>query len=216
MHFHWSRVYMYKFLFILNINDNCLVLDLFLKNFTSIALLISKTIILYFLGGILLLSISSQAASPRDREYQIKAAFISNFIKYAHWRNIPANTFSFCTTSERVNTIVELGLDKERWHNKMPSFYVVTPGKESRCQLLFIDREHHQEWQDYLTKKRLKNILMIGEKQGFARHIGHINFFLADNKLRFEINSQRLASDQLNLSSSLLRLARIVHYEGVE
>ncbi len=153
---------------------------------------------------------NSDGASSRDREYQIKSKLISHFIQFSRWQNMPDQYFNFCTTNERVNTIVELGLDKKRWHNLLSQFIIVKPYEEELCQVLFIDRDSTELWQEYLQNKQSSNMLIIGEKQGFARHIGHVNFFLADNKLRFEVNVKRLKDARITLSSKVLRLARLV------
>ncbi|NRA61719.1 MAG: YfiR family protein [Psychrobium sp.] len=167
---------------------------------------------LFFLFCILCcIASNSYGASSRDREYQIKSKLISYFIQFSRWKNIPAQHFNFCTTNERVNTIVELGLDKKRWHNLSSKFIIVKPHEEEFCQVLFIDRDNTELWQEHLLKNKLINTLIIGEKQGFARNIGHINFFLADNKLRFEVNNERLKSSNITLSSKVLRLARLVN-----
>ena len=53
-------------------------------------------------------------------------------------------------------------------------------------------------------------VLTIGETPGFARNGGIINLILEDNKVRFEVNVQAAKDADLNISSRLLALARII------
>ena len=53
-------------------------------------------------------------------------------------------------------------------------------------------------------------ILTIGETPGFAARGGIINLTLEDNKVRFEVNIGAAKQANLNISSRLLALAKIV------
>src|SRR5207302_9764285 len=53
-------------------------------------------------------------------------------------------------------------------------------------------------------------ILTIGEPPGFAARGGIINLTLEDNKVRFEVNIGAAKQANLNISSRLLALAKIV------
>ena len=57
-------------------------------------------------------------------------------------------------------------------------------------------------------------VLTIGETPGFAKNGGIINLILEDNKVRFEVNVQAAKDADLNISSRLLALARIIPPPG--
>jgi hypothetical protein len=57
-------------------------------------------------------------------------------------------------------------------------------------------------------------VLTIGETAGFAKNGGIINLVLEDNKVRFEVNVRAAKDADLNISSRLLALARIVQPDG--
>jgi hypothetical protein len=59
-------------------------------------------------------------------------------------------------------------------------------------------------------------VLTIGETPGFARNGGIINLILEDNKVRFEVNVAAAKEAELNISSRLLALARIVQSPSSE
>lgn len=162
------------------------------------------------MGLVSLTSFQTSAMTLTEREYQIKSAFIANFIRYTRWNSLPSETFDFCTTSEKANNILSLSLSDERWFDLTTNFIVIKPGEEQQCHFLFVDQISNKEWKSYLETHPVNNLLIVSEKQHAARTYSQINFFFADNKLRFEINPKRLKDANLHISVSLLRLARIV------
>jgi hypothetical protein len=52
-------------------------------------------------------------------------------------------------------------------------------------------------------------VLTVGEHESFSTSGGILNFYLADGKVRFEVNMQALGASPIKISSRLLRLARI-------
>ena len=57
-------------------------------------------------------------------------------------------------------------------------------------------------------------VLTIGEMPDFARRGGIINFIMEDNKVRFEVNVDAAKQADMNISSRLLALAKIVPQTG--
>ena len=55
--------------------------------------------------------------------------------------------------------------------------------------------------------------MTMGDVSGFAQHGVMINFYMEHNKVRFEINEDRVKDSNLSVSSQLLKLARIVRKE---
>jgi len=166
--------------------------------------------ILLLLIAVVLSSFQAHALTLTQREYQIKSAFIANFIRYTRWQPAPSEAFEFCTTSAGANNILSQSLGNEVWFELTPIFNVVSPGQELHCHLLFVDQLSNQQWGSYLATHPSANLLIVSETSNSARLYSHINFFFVDNKLRFEINPTRLKRANLNVSASLLRLARIV------
>ena len=78
------------------------------------------------------------------------------------------------------------------------------------CHLLFVaSSEAARMGQlDHLVGGR--PVLTIGETPAFAREGGIISFVIEEKKVRFEINTEAAKHANLNLSSKLLSLARIV------
>lgn len=154
----------------------------------------------------------SYAATPGDREYQIKLAFLTNFISYTQWPNHTEklNQFYFCTSSDRFKELATPHIQSKNSAQRNFVLLKVKPGEELQCDLLFVLTEDTDIWQPYLAESKPGSILLVGERRGFASSAGIINFFLAGNKVRFEINLDHLESSGLKISSRLLRLAKLI------
>ncbi len=59
--------------------------------------------------------------------------------------------------------------------------------------------------------KKVKGSLTVSDIDGFAQLGGAIGFYVENNKLRFEINLQALHETKAQVSSKLLRLAKIIN-----
>src|SRR5947208_2904068 len=63
---------------------------------------------------------------------------------------------------------------------------------------------------EVILSVRALPILTIGDTPGFAKSGGMINLILENNRVRFEVNVKAAKDADLNISSRLLALARIV------
>jgi hypothetical protein len=88
---------------------------------------------------------------------------------------------------------------------------VPTTGDYQPCHILFVPASHVDEMaSEFLTQARRTRTLIVGESPGFAQSAGMINFYVEDNKLKFEINQEAAKRAGLTVSSRLLALGRIV------
>ena len=162
---------------------------------------------------------AQSSASAASSEYLIKAGFIYNFAQLVQW---PSAAFSqadspivigilgtdpFGTSIDRVvenkkldghNLIVK----RLRWSKDLRDL--------TECNILFISSSEKEHIADVINMVKWLPILTIGETPGFAARGGIINLTLEDNKVRFEVNIGAAKQANLNISSRLLALAKIV------
>lgn len=162
---------------------------------------------------------SADAQQQKLGEYEVKAAFMYNFLKFIEW---PDNAFSDYHTS--INLCV-LGNDPfgstldsvqgETIKNKqiIVKHYNDARGLE-KCHILFISRSGEEHLTQILKTLKGLNILTVSDTKGFAQQGVVINFYIEENRVRFEINQDAVNRSGLKISSKLLNLAKIVHDEG--
>jgi len=78
------------------------------------------------------------------------------------------------------------------------------------CHILFISSEMEGRMAEILDRLKGASTLTVSDIDGFARRGGMINFITVENKIQFEINVEAAERAKLQISSHLLRLARIV------
>jgi hypothetical protein len=168
-----------------------------------------------------------------DSEYQIKVAFLYNFLKFVDWPESKAtdpnkpiivgiigqDVFhdAFDNTKNRTiegrkviinkfKGIVELQkTDSIKDSGQHPDIEAIR-----KSHLLFICPSE----KDYITKilKSVEgnSILTVADTQGFLEAGGIINLVMEENKVRFEINMAAAKKAKIQIRSQLLRLAKKV------
>src|SRR5437868_8530842 len=162
----------------------------------------------------------AQAGDASDSsEYLIKAGFIYNFAKFVEW---PAAAFS---QADSPIVIGVLGadpfgsvLDHIVEDKKIGARGFIVKrykwGKDLKdlkdCKILFISASEKAHIDEILQSVKGLPILTVGETLGFAERGGVIRFTLEDNRVRFEVNVDAAHDADLNISSRLLTLAKII------
>ena len=159
---------------------------------------------------------AQNAGTSDSSEYLIKAGFTYNFAKLMDW---PANAFP------QPNSPIVIGiLGMDPFGGTLDQ---VLQGKQANgrdfvvkhlkwgqefkdCDILFISSSEVTHVDEVLRAVHGMPILTIGEMPGFAQHGGIINFIVEDNRVRFEVNVDAAKQANINISSRLLSLAKIV------
>jgi YfiR/HmsC-like len=179
-------------------------------------------ILSFLLAGALLTAHSQDTAL--SSEYLIKAGFIYNFANLVQW---PSSSFSqpdspiviailgedhFGTTLDRVLEGKKVnGRPFVIKRLKSISELMKLAANPGECQILYVSSSEMPRLPEVVQILKGVPILTIGEKAGFARGGGIINLVVEDNRVRFEVNVEAAKEANLNISSRLLALARIVH-----
>ncbi|HZE88863.1 MAG TPA: YfiR family protein [Verrucomicrobiae bacterium] len=165
-------------------------------------------------------AVSSPAEIAPSREisleYQVKAAFILNFVRFVEWPppadGAPGRPLEILVLG---NSPIDEPLQETlRGQTVMGRPLTVTRiegnDRVDGCHILFIGRSESPRLDEILKRLQGRCILTVGEAEGFAEAGGVINFTAEQNKVRFEINPDAAQRAGLRISSKLLSLARIV------
>ena len=155
-----------------------------------------------------------QTACAQYGEYEIKAAFLSNFTQFAKW---PAKAFSDPSAPFSIGILGDdpFGSSLEKSvQGQSVAGHKITIRRARRaedlrgCQLVFISKSERARIAEHIAGLQGAGILTVGETPQFTGHGGAIGFTMEGDKVRFEINSGNAQHAGLELSSRLLRLAR--------
>lgn len=155
-----------------------------------------------------------------SKEYQVKAVFLFNFSQFVQW---PPTTF---TRADQPFCIGILGADpfgsfldetvkgeKVEGHSLVIRRYQRVD-EVKNCQILFIGRSEMDHLKIILQALKGKNILTVGDKEGFIREGGIIRFVTENNKVHLRVGLEAAKDANLEISSKILRLAEIVKREA--
>lgn len=183
-----------------------------------------KTVVKSILCGIAIVALGlrpATAAPPAASEYEVKAAFLYNFIKFVEW---PAKAFP----SQNSPIIIGVLADDDPFAGSKGNLLDQTVegklindrkivvqhsnrlGNLKNCQLLFISKSERNHLKEIFAGINGMNILTVGETDNFCQSGGMINFIMQEGKVRFEINVQAAEKADLKISSKLLSVAKIV------
>ena len=164
---------------------------------------------------------SAGAQEPSQApEYRIKAAFLYNFTLYTEW---PAAAF------EKADSPIVLAIaGDDPFGNELDA---AVRGKTVRgrsievrrygsaddlapCHLLYLSNAEAKQLPQVLRRFPDAKPLTVAETEDFTRVGGVIRFFVDENKVRFEVNTDAAGRARLKISSKLLHLARVVRDAG--
>ena len=170
---------------------------------------------------LLLASTLTPLYAQNPSEYEAKANFLLNFSKFIDW---PADAFASPDTPLVVGIlgidpfgkyiddivskeeIANRHIEVQRYNNIQDIF---------GCQILYINQPWKTE--EVVSLLKGKSILTVSEEPGFAKAGGIIQFYNdSASTVRLEINPAAAKEANLNISSKLLRIARIVEPELVQ
>ena len=169
--------------------------------------------------GILFLIITALPAGGRGQanEYVVKAVFVERFTRFVEW---PENSGVQDTVKPFIisvigknpfNKTLESLYSKQKIKNKKVLIKEIQDiGKNPDCNLLFISESAENKLDDILKVTRNKPILTIVDSEDYAKKGFLISFYLADGKVRFQINEDSVRKTGLQMSYRLLQMAKIV------
>lgn len=169
-----------------------------------------------FLAGISLLWATLPmvyAYADPTPEYALKAAFIYNFANFTEWPVSNAETLNLCVLgSNPFDNALSSIEGKQAGKAKLVIKHVATNGNAIRgCQMVFISASEKGDLQTILDIARESSILTIADLQGAAQQGVMIGLTVEQKKITFEVNLEAARRARLNISSKLLRLAKVVY-----
>jgi hypothetical protein len=160
-------------------------------------------------------AVSQNAQAQELNEYEAKAAFLYNFVKFVEW---PAEAFADGSSPLIIGVVgddKDSGMIDQMINGKtangrrlvvkrFSSFKALT-----HCHIVFIRSSERDRIRQTLAAAG-PSTLTVGETESFAEWGGIINFTIVAGKLRLEINQTSAERAGLKISAKLLSLARVI------
>lgn len=152
-------------------------------------------------------------------EYEMKAVFFKTISQYVEW---PAT--SDISDKTQPFTIAVLGqnpfgtiLDdvyingKRQIEDKdVHILYIENISELKQCHILFIAGSEAKHLEDVLSFVKDKPILTFADSKRFGEKGVHVNFFISNNKTRFELNESAALEAGIKVDFRLRKIALLV------
>jgi hypothetical protein len=139
-------------------------------------------------------------------EYEVKAAFILNFIKFTEWADTNRSTTAVCVYKDPDVFQTAKSLEGKRANESTLSLVLVEePSTIEPCHVVFIPRGA-SDLGEVLKAAKGRGILTIGDTPDFLERGGMIGFLQEGDRIRFTISQQNASAQGLKFSAKLLAL----------
>lgn len=145
-------------------------------------------------------------------EYQLKAAYLLNFVAFTEWPANLGNNLVLCIYGPDP-----FGVDIDTFQGEnvngrvLQLMRISSAAQLMECNVVFISSEVVSNLRRVLDYTDNKPILTIADSPGAAASGVNLNMNMEQDKITFEVNLAAANSNRLSISFQLLRLAKKVY-----
>jgi len=153
------------------------------------------------------------AQESRPGEYQVKAAYLYNFIRFVEWPAAPAavknGPLAVCVLGkDPFGPALDSILSGEViGGSSLVAKRISKPEDALACRVVFVGASEESHLKDILTVLDKASVLTVSDIPKFSERGGMIEFVLDGDKVRFEVNVSNARDAGLTVSSDLLKVA---------
>jgi hypothetical protein len=176
------------------------------------------------------------SATKQATEYELKMAYMYNFLKYVEWpreKNPDEAAKESDQNKDKQPEPILIGvvgkdpfgkaweiIQEKKINDRKIVYKIFDLSDEEeekqkimaeeirKCQLLFIPKAEEKYLDKILPLVRDYSVLTISETEDFLEQGGIINFVMEKNKIRFEINLDAAKEAGIQFKTSVLKLAK--------
>ena len=171
---------------------------------------LSRVKFVFLLAALVFSAFKPGIESNEGNEYEVKAMFVLNFIRYVEWPEKNTNTefsIGIIGESEMAAPLERIAVQKKVGDKKI-IIRKLSAEDDTYCNIILVSRERAGKLELIEKKYAGKGVLIISDE---SPHSAAINLVKRDNKIRFEINQAAAKSGGVKISGQLLQLAITVH-----
>lgn len=162
------------------------------------------------------MAIRAVYAAQSPTEYQVKAAYLFNLLKFVEWPDNPVvdphakwviGIIGSTPIGDELTRLIEgknvLGRELE-----VKKFQAADNPRD--CNILFVSESEQKRLPSILAALRGSSVLTVGDMDHFIGEGGMVQFVVEDARVRIAIDVGATSRASLKVSSKLLSLARLV------
>ncbi len=151
-----------------------------------------------------------------EDDYTLKAIWMGKFTHFINWP--PKARLDSCSfyigilKKDPFNGELEnIYSNRTIWNKPVKIKYIESLDSLAKINLLFVPSDFSHELKAIVPEAEKHSVLLVGDTKGYAEQGVHINFFRAENRIRFEINETSIRESGFFVSYRLLHIAKIVN-----
>lgn len=160
-----------------------------------------------------MLATGSSARAQQSTDYAVHANIIYHFTKYINWPDEKKSgdfvigiigespLYDKLKTFISNKTVGSQHIIIRRYSSSAQSF---------NCHILFVGEDESSSLKKIAAGTSASSILLVTESDGLARKGACINFVIADDRLKLEINKKNIEQRDLGIATELLNLGTVV------
>jgi hypothetical protein len=154
----------------------------------------------------------AESAPQGLSEYQVKAAFLYNFVKFIDWPDGPAwqeGPIAICVLGkDPFGNALERVVEGKTVNGRPLAIRRIGDIAAARsCHVLFVSASEAGRVGEIVKAAQTRSVLTVSETDRFCERGGIIAFLMDGQRVRFRINPKAAASAGLSISSKLLQLS---------
>ncbi len=165
----------------------------------------------------LMICLSGKALSQSE-EYMMKAVAFEKLSMFITWparssENNASREFIIAVLGQNPfgNILEEVYKNGKINGKKVKINYISSIQKLTDCNILFIPKIKISELQKVLDRLNGQPVLTVTDTEGFAQAGSFVNFYISENKLRFEINQKGMHDAGFSIDYRLLRVSKVLN-----
>jgi hypothetical protein len=152
------------------------------------------------------------AADPIPGEFELKAAFVLNFIRLVNWASVPEENGAELPVCALANSefaeAVRQAVAGKTVASRSISFRLTASPDPAHCRVLIVDAAQYRVARPALNAVKDAPVLTIGDGRGLASLGGMFELVVQDRKVQFDASLDAIRRARLDVSARLLQLSR--------
>jgi hypothetical protein len=163
-----------------------------------------------------LLFLFNLSVNAQYNENIIKAAYIERITRFIEWpvkdKTLSADRFVLGVFGEMefYNTLTDVFKEKLIKNHKVIVISIKGPEQLNTCNICYISEKAKPLINKFVDTANTSGVLLVSGTTDFCKEGVHINFYIEDEKLKFEINEKSITSAGFKVSYLLMQNTRII------
>lgn len=162
---------------------------------------------------IFLLLNTSHVKAQSTSDYAIYANIIYHFTKYIDWPGSKKSgdfIIGVIGKPTLYEELVRFTGNKTVGNQKIIIKKIASSASSYNCHILFIGEDESENLKRIAERTEESSVLLVSESPGLAKKGSCINFIIIDERLRLEINKNKIEQRNMHIASELLQLGILV------